>query len=118
MDRRPSHVAALLILLVCGCATPKMPEPLQQQGDSFTIVAILHSPGTLAGVPGDQWYLAPLPDDKKAGRKPMPVDVSTVSAQAIALDGKRVKVSWKKPKTKAEAEVAMRMVRVSSLEAH
>ena len=117
MGRWPLHVVALLILSACGCAMPNMPEPPQQQGDSFTFVAILHSPGTLAGVPGDQWYVEPLPDDRKAGRKPMPVDVSAVSDQAIAMDGKRVKVSSKKPKTKAEAERAQQMVRVSTLEA-
>jgi hypothetical protein len=68
-------------------------------------------------VPSDEWFAEPLPEDKKAGRKPMPVDVSAVSERARQLDGRVVKISSKKPKTKAEAELAQQMVRVSSLEA-
>jgi hypothetical protein len=117
MDRWPVHVLVPLLVCACGgCAMPKMPEPPMQTGDSFTFTAILHSPGTLAGVPGDEWFVEPLPQDKKAGRKPMPVDVSAVLDRAKELDGRVVKISSKKPRTKAEAELAQRMVRVSSIE--
>ena len=116
MVRWPVHVVALFIFGACGCAMPNPPEPLSQRGDSFTFTAILHSPGTLAGVPRDQWFAEPLPQDKKAGRKPMPVDVSAVLDRATQLDGQVVKFSSKKPKTKAEAELAQQMFRVSSIE--
>ena len=58
-------------------------------------------------LPPDHWYAEPLPEDKKAGRKPLAIDVSAVLDRARELDGKRVKLFKMMPKTQQEAEAVV-----------
>ena len=106
MTRWPLHVVVMLIVVAGGCM-PKLPAPYEPSPDRFTFHAVLHSPGTLAGVPPDHWYAEPLPEDKKAGRKPLAIDVSAVLDRARELDGKRVKLFKMMPKTQQEAEAVV-----------
>ena len=105
MARWPLHV--VLLGVITGGCMPKMPAPAEPSPDRFAFHAVLHSPGTLAGVPADHWYAEPLPEDKKLGRKPMAIDVSDVSDRARELDGKRVKLFKKMPRTQQEAETVI-----------
>ena len=109
------HVAALLMVIASGCM-PTMPTTPELDPDRFTFTAVLHSPGTLAGVPAEHWYAEPLPEDRKRGRKPMAIDVSAVADRARELDGKRVKLTKKMPKTREEAEAIQDAVPIQSIE--
>jgi hypothetical protein len=107
----------MLLGIACGCM-PKMPAPYEPSPDRFNFHAVLHSPGTLAGMPADHWYAEPLPEDKKLGRKPLAIDVSAVTDRARELDGRRVKLFRRMPKTKeeAEAEIARNVVSIHAIE--
>jgi hypothetical protein len=115
MSIRPLYTAVVLAGVACGCM-PAMPKVPEQSPDRFSFTAVLHSPGTLAGVPADHWYAEPLPEDRKLGRKPRALDVSAVPDQAKALDGKRVKVFMKMPDTRQEAEAMQHVAAVRSIE--
>jgi len=115
---RSWRLCLALALMACaaGCYAKTPPKP-DISGDSLGFKGVLHSPGTLAGVPGEHWYVEPLPEDKhRAGRKPLPVDVSGVLDQAKALDGRRVKMYTRIPKQK-ELQSDQHVLYVTSLQA-
>jgi hypothetical protein len=108
--------AVVLIACASGCQYKPPPKP-DISGNSLGFKGVLHSPGTLAGVPGGHWYIEPLPEDKhRAERKPLPVDVTGVLDQAKALDGKRVKMYTRIPKQK-ELQSEQHVLYVTSLTA-
>ena len=112
----PVCLAVLLIACTSGCSFKPPPKP-DISGDSLGFKGVLHSPGTLQGVPRDHWYVAPLPEDKlRAERKPLPVDVSGVLEQANALNGKRVKMYTRIP-TQKELQAEQHVLYVTSLQA-
>ena len=115
---RPWSLRVVVVLIACasGCQYKPPPKP-DISGDSLGFKGVLHSPGTLAGVPREHWYIEPLPEDKhRAERKPLRVDVSGVLDQAKALDGKRVKMYARIP-TQKELQSDQHVLYVTSLTA-